>query len=55
VLSGFTGACLRHFGFEERHVWPRLRAALPPRAVADLDRKVRLARQAGLGNPLRIS
>jgi hypothetical protein len=55
VLSGFTGACLRHFGFEERHVWPRLRAALPPRAAADLDRKVRLARQAGLGNPLRIS
>src|SRR5512142_2720066 len=30
VLSRFTEACLLHFSFEEQHVWPRLRAALPP-------------------------
>src|SRR5216110_244427 len=36
VLSRFTEACLLHFAFEEQHVWPRLRAALPSRAAADL-------------------
>ena len=55
VLSRFTEACREHFGFEERHVWPRLRAALPPRAAAELGRKVLLARQAVPENPLRIS
>jgi len=55
VLSRFTEACLLHFGFEERHVWPRLRAALPPRAAADLGRKVLRARQAVPGNALRIA
>jgi hypothetical protein len=55
VLSRFTGACLLHFGFEEQHVWPRLRAALPPRAAADLGRKVLRARQAVPGNALRIA
>jgi hypothetical protein len=55
VLTRFTEACLLHFDFEEQHVWPRLRAALPPRAAADLGRKVRLARQVGLANALRIA
>ena len=55
VLTRFTEACLLHFGFEEQHVWPRLRAALPPRAAADLGRKVHLARQVVPGNPLRIA
>jgi Hemerythrin HHE cation binding domain len=55
VLSRFTEACLLHFGFEEQHVWPRLRAALPPRAAADLGRKVLRARQAVPGNALRIA
>jgi hemerythrin-like domain-containing protein len=55
VLSRFTEACLQHFAFEEQHVWPRLRAALPSRAAADLGRKVHLARQAVPGNALRIA
>jgi hypothetical protein len=55
VLGRFTEACLLHFGFEEQHVWPRLRAALPPRAAADLGRKVLRARQAVPGNALRIA
>jgi hypothetical protein len=55
VLSRLTGACLEHFAFEERHIWPRLRAALPSRTAAELGRKVLLARQAVLGNALRIA
>jgi hemerythrin-like domain-containing protein len=55
VLTRFTEACREHFGFEEQHLWPRLRAALPPRAAADLGRKVLLARQAVPGNALRIA
>jgi hypothetical protein len=55
VLSRFTEACLQHFAFEEQHVWPRLRAALPPRAAVDLGRKVLRARQAVPGNALRIA
>jgi Hemerythrin HHE cation binding domain len=55
VLTRFTEACLLHFAFEEQHVWPRLRAALPPRAAADLGRKVLRARQAVPGNALRIA
>jgi hemerythrin-like domain-containing protein len=50
LLSQFTRAAREHFDFEERHVFPRLRAAfasgtLPPKAAAELARKVLLARQ----------
>jgi hypothetical protein len=55
VLSRFTEACREHFGFEEQQLWPRLRAALPPRAAADLGRKVLVARLAVPGNALRIA
>jgi Hemerythrin HHE cation binding domain len=51
LLSQFTRAGREHFDFEERHVWPRLQAAfssgaLPSRAVGELGRKIRLARQS---------
>ena len=61
LLSAFTQASREHFDFEERHVWPRLRAAfssgafssgafgsgaLTAKAAAELGRKVILARQA---------
>jgi hypothetical protein len=55
VLSQFTGACREHFDFEERQLWPRLRAALPARSAAGLGRKVLLARLAVPGNALRIA
>ena len=55
VLSRVTQASREHFDFEEQHVWPRLRAALPPRAAAGLSRKILLARQAVPGNALRIA
>jgi hemerythrin-like domain-containing protein len=55
VLSQFTGACREHFDFEERQLWPRLRAALPTRSAADLGRKVLVARLAVPGNALRIA
>jgi hemerythrin-like domain-containing protein len=51
LLSQFTQAGREHFDFEERHVWPRLRAAfssgaLAPKAAAELGRKVHQARQS---------
>jgi hemerythrin-like domain-containing protein len=51
LLSAFTQASREHFDFEERHVWPRLRAAfgsgaLTAKAVGELGRKVILARQS---------
>ena len=55
LLAFLRGPIKRHFAFEEQHVWPRLRAALPPRAAADLGRKVLRARQAVPGNALRIA
>jgi hemerythrin-like domain-containing protein len=55
VLTRFTEACREHFDFEEQQLWPRLRAAVPSRAAADLGRKVLLARLAVPGNALRIA
>ncbi len=52
VLSAFTQAAREHFDFEERYVWPRLRAALTAKAADELGRRVLLARQAV---PERIS
>ena len=51
LLSAFTQAGREHFDFEERQVWPRLRAAfssgaLAAEAAAELGRKVILARQS---------
>ncbi len=61
LLSAFTQAGREHFDFEERHVWPRLRAAfssgafssgafgsgaLAAKAADELGRKVNLARQS---------
>jgi Hemerythrin HHE cation binding domain len=51
VLTAFTRAAREHFDFEERHVWPRLRAAiisgaLTAKAADELGRRVLLARQA---------
>lgn len=46
MLAAFTRAALGHFDFEERHVWPRLRSALPPRAAAQLGDKILQARQS---------
>ena len=51
VLSAFTRAAREHFDFEERYVWPRLRAAitsgaLTAKAADELGRRVLLARQA---------
>ena len=40
LLRRFTQAGLEHFDFEERHVRPRLRAALTPRAAGELSRKI---------------
>lgn len=46
ALAAFTRAAREHFDFEERHVWPRLRSALTPRAAAQLGGKILLARQS---------
>jgi len=51
LLSSFARAARAHFGFEEQRVWPRLRSVLAPKAAAELDRKVLLARQAGPARP----
>jgi hypothetical protein len=50
LLSEFTQAGREHFDFEERHVWPRLRAALAsgalnPKVGDELGAKILLARQ----------
>jgi hypothetical protein len=57
VLSALTRAAREHFDFEERHVWPRLRAAissgaLTAKAADELGRRVLMARQSV---PERIS
>ena len=51
LLSAFTQAGREHFDFEERHVWPQLRAAfssgaLAAEAAGELGRKILLARQS---------
>jgi hypothetical protein len=45
LLSQFTRAAREHLDFEEGHVWPRLRAALAPKAAAELGRQVRRGKQ----------
>jgi hemerythrin-like domain-containing protein len=40
LLGQFTRAGREHFDFEERHVWPRLRAALTQKAANELGRKI---------------
>jgi hemerythrin-like domain-containing protein len=51
LLSAFTRAAREHFDFEERQVWPRLRAAftsgaLPAKAADELAGRILAARQA---------
>ena len=58
-LSQFTQAGREHFDFEERHVWPRLRAAfssgaLAPKAAGELGRKILLARESVPARPAPI-
>jgi hemerythrin-like domain-containing protein len=47
LLGQFTRAGREHFDFEERHVWPRLRAALTQKAANELGRKILQGRKAG--------
>ena len=59
LLSQFTQVVRDHFDFEERHVWPRLRAAissgaLAPKAAGELDRKILLARESVPARPAQI-
>ena len=49
LLTAFTRAGLDHFDFEERHVWPRLRAVLTMKAASELGRKILQGRQAAAG------
>jgi len=56
LLGEFTQAGREHFDFEERHVWPRLRAAfasgaLTPKAGDELGRKILPARQPVSARP----
>jgi Hemerythrin HHE cation binding domain len=51
LLSAFTQAAREHFDFEERQVWPRLRAAftsgaLTAKAAGELAARILAARQA---------
>jgi hemerythrin-like domain-containing protein len=51
LLSAFTQAAREHFDFEERQVWPRLRAALnsgalTAKAADELGHRILQARQA---------
>jgi len=39
-LGTFTGAAREHIEFEETHVWPGLRAALPAETAAELGSKI---------------
>ena len=59
LLSQFTQVGREHFDFEERHVWPRLRAAfssgaLAPKAAGELGRKILLARESVPARPAPI-
>jgi len=51
LLTAFTRAGRAHFDFEERHVWPGLRAALTMKAASDMGRKILRGRQAAAGLP----
>ena len=58
-LSQFTQVGREHLDFEERHVWPRLRAAfssgaLAPKAAGELGRKILLARESVPASPTQI-
>lgn len=44
LLGQFTRVGLEHFDFEERHVWPRLRAALTQKAAGELSRAIASAK-----------
>jgi hemerythrin-like domain-containing protein len=46
LLAAFTRAALDHFDFEERQVWPRLRAVLTLKAACELGGKILRGRQA---------
>jgi hemerythrin-like domain-containing protein len=59
LLGQFTQVGREHFDFEERHVWPRLRAAfssgaLDPKAAGELGRKILLARESVPARPAPI-
>jgi hypothetical protein len=45
VLCEFIRICRTHIEFKERLVWPRLRAALPPKAAAELGRLIEHGKQ----------
>jgi hypothetical protein len=56
LLSAFTQAAREHFDFEERQVWPRLRAAfnsgvMTGKAAGELTVKILRARQAAPAPP----
>ena len=51
LLSEFTRAGRKHFDFEERCVWPRLRSAMTTKAAAELGRKILPARQPVSARP----
>jgi hypothetical protein len=40
LLNAYTQAGRAHFDFEERHVWPRLRAVLTLKAATELGQKI---------------
>jgi hypothetical protein len=51
LLRQFTKAGLEHFDFEERYVWPRLRAALTAQLAGDLSRTIVRVRKVMLFLP----
>ncbi len=56
LLRRFTRMGRAHFDFEERQVWPRLRAALPAKVASDLGRRILLDRKVAsvLPHPARV-
>ena len=51
LLAAFTRAALDHFDFEERQVWPRLRAVLTMKAATEMGRKILQGRRATVELP----
>ena len=47
LLGRFIAAGRAHIDFEERLAWPGLRAALTPKAAAELGRKILLDKRSG--------
>jgi hypothetical protein len=45
LLSRFTRVHRAHFDFQERQVWSRLRAVLPPKLASELGRRILLGRK----------